>query len=71
MPFCPLWSAVVGHPREPISNAPAENHFRQVKSNLKPGVKKMYAEFIGSRYASIQNLLPRLVFLILKNSELI
>ena len=40
MSFCPLWSAAVGHPREPISNAPAENHFRQVKSNLKPGVKK-------------------------------
>ena len=45
----------------PLSNAVVENHFRQVKSTLSPGVRLTYSEFIGQCFVNAQLLVTRLV----------
>ena len=61
MPFTSLWTSALPQPGTRLSNACVENHFRQIKSGLISGKRKSHAEFVGERYSSIQNLLPRLV----------
>ena len=61
MAYCPLWSSAFEVPGSRLANATVENHFRQVKRNLRPGQRLTFAEFVGNRFESVQNVLPRLV----------